>query len=198
MGVKYPTTALPNGKIKRSLLAHFLYTNESDASTATVDTFTGASISGTAFARLGQNVTDLSVDYSAQTETSQDIISDSATTDITGYQPTTAVSQQCTKGDPVFTFVNKLRRKRAVLSEAHTWMLNVDVYDGTASAGFVGELQQVAVQIDTYGGAGGETPTLDFTLNYIGDAVPVTVKINENGTVDICADDYATSATKIN
>lgn len=234
-------------KIKRSLIAHFINTSDSDDDVV--------------WSRAGINVTDMSIDYGAQTETSQDVVSDSATTDITAYQVTSAISQQCTKGDPVYDYVNKLRRLRSLLEEAHTQGLNVDLWDmriffliklangrgliyyndkdfsttaqtmsgdgekvylfywdvgsnylkrvltdGTVASTFFpvtystedipvytsakpfndtlmagnvlecaitgayrAEKQDVAVQIDTYGGAGGETPTLDYTLNFLGD-----------------------------
>ena len=78
-------------KIKRPLIAHFLDTSDKKGE-----------YSDAKWARIGKNVTEASTDYGAQTETEQDIISDSATTEITGYQPTMSVSQQCTKGDDVF------------------------------------------------------------------------------------------------
>lgn len=156
-------------KIKRPLIAHFLDTSKS----ATYESAT--------WARIGVNVTDMSIDYGAQTETEQDIVSSSATTDVTGYQPTSAVSQQCTKGDGIFEFITELRRSRAVLGDCHTWMLNVDLWDSTGSESsmtYAAEVQEVSIQVDTYGGAGGETPVQDFTINFIGDPVKGTVTIS--------------------
>lgn len=156
-------------KIKRPLIAHFLDTSKStDYTSAT-------------WARIGVNVTDMSIDYGAQTETEQDIVSSSATTDVTGYQPTSAVSQQCTKGDGIFEFITELRRSRATLGDCHTWMLNVDLWDATGSDSnktYAAEVQEVSIQVDTYGGAGGETPVQDFTINFIGDPVKGTVTIS--------------------
>ena len=156
-------------KIKRPLIAHFLDVGE-----------TFGEYSAATWARLGKNVTEASTDYGAQTETEQDIISESATTEITGYQPTMSVSQQCTKGDEVFEYVNQKRRGRATLGSSHSWLLNIDMWDSTGESPditYKAEVQEVSVQVDTYGGAGGETPTLEFTLNYVGDPIPGTVKI---------------------
>lgn len=163
-------------KIKRPQIAHFLDTAQSESYTDI----------GVAWVRIGLNVTDMSIDYGAQTETEQDIVSNSATTDVTGYQPTTAVSQQCTKGDAIFEFITKLRRERAILSEAHTYMLNVDLWDVTgdgSTATYAAEVQEVSIQVDSYGGAGGETPVQEFTINFIGDPVKGTVKITDNKPV---------------
>lgn len=156
-------------KIKRPLIAHFL------------DTAKSATYESATWARIGVNVTDMSIDYGAQTETEQDIVSNSATTDVTGYQPTSAVSQQCTKDDGIFDFITELRRSRAILGDCHTWMLNVDLWDSTgseASTTYAAEVQEVSIQVDTYGGAGGETPVQDFTINFIGDPVKGTVTIS--------------------
>ena len=58
-------------KIKRPLIAHFLDTTEK------MGEYSAAN-----WARIGKNVTEASTDYGAQTETEQDIISDSATTEL--------------------------------------------------------------------------------------------------------------------
>lgn len=157
-------------KIKRPLIAHFLDTAKS-ADYAT----------GVTWKRIGLNVTDMSVDYGAQTETEQDIVSNSAATDVTGYQPTSAVSQQCTKGDEIFEFITNLRRNRAILGDCQTWMLNVDLWDssGTPTLTYVAEVQKVSIQVDTYGGAGGETPVQEYTINFIGDPIQGTVALTD-------------------
>lgn len=163
-------------KIKRPLIAHFL----------DVDRYgfvTDQSVSSNNWKRIGLNVTDMSIDYGAQTETEQDIISNSATTDVTGYQPTSAVSQQCTKGDDIFEFITDLRRNRAILGDCHTSILNVDLWDSSTSTSspstttYVAEKQEVSIQVDTYGGAGGETPVQEFTINFVGDPVKGTVTL---------------------
>lgn len=147
-------------KIKRPLIAHFL------------DTSRASSYTDAEWARLGVNVTEASTEYNPQTESEQDIVSDSASTEITGYQPSMPVSQQCTKGDPVFEFVTELRRSRATLADSHTWLLNVDLWDtDDDGSSYASEVQEVSVQIDTYGGAGGETPVQEFTINFIGDPI---------------------------
>lgn len=151
-------------KIKRPLIAHFL------------DISQASSYGDAQWSRLGFNVTEASTEYNPQTETEQDITADSASTEITGYQPSMSVSQQCTKGDPVFEFVTELRRTRATMSEAHTWLLNVDLWDNSGST-YSAEVQEVSVQVDTYGGAGGEAPVQDYTLNFVGDPIPGTVSM---------------------
>lgn len=151
-------------KIKRPSIAHFL------------DVSAAEEYSDAVWERLGYNVSSAATEYNPQSETSQDIVSDTASTDLTGYQPTLPVEQQCTKGDPVFEFVNDLRRKRATFGDSYTWLLNVDTWDTVNKSGNA-EVQRVSVQIDNYGGDGGAAPTIGYTLNYVGDAIQGTVTI---------------------
>ena len=67
-------------KIKRPLIAHFLDTSQASA------------YADAEWARIGVNVTEASTQYHPQRETSQDMNSESAPTEITGYQPTIPVS----------------------------------------------------------------------------------------------------------
>lgn len=155
-------------KIKRPLIAHFL-----DVSQASE--YTNAE-----WARIGVNVTSAAIEYNPQTETEQDIVSDTASTDLTGYQPAMDVDQQCTKGDPVFELVNKLRRNRATLGDSNTWALNVDLWDSNDDGNtYAAEIQKVSVQVNNYGGDGGATPTLGYSLNYMGDPIKGTVTITD-------------------
>lgn len=88
-------------KVKRSLIAHFLDTSDKMGE-----------YSGAKWARVGKNVTSAAIDFGAQTETEQDIISSSATTELTGYQPNMSVSQQCTKGDRIHVHHQEAPRTR--------------------------------------------------------------------------------------
>ena len=72
------------------------------------------------YATVGDGVTELTVNYNPQTSTEQFIHQDSATTELTGYQPNAPVTAQVVKTDPAFQFVNGLRKKRAIGSDAHT------------------------------------------------------------------------------
>ena len=160
-------------KIKRSLFKTFIDTTPTGESST--------------YNLLGVNVSELSVDYAPQSESSVDIVSDSADTEITSYQPTAGLSAVATEDDPVFEFVNGLRRSRAVLDDACTSIVNVDLYDPvTGSDGsYVAEKQDVSIQIDSYGGAGGESLKIEYTINYRGDPVKGTFAVaSKTFTVD--------------
>ena len=119
------------------------------------------------WALIGPGVTEMSISFSAQTTTSQYIHEESANTTTTGYQPTAPVTAEMIKDDRVLQFVNNLRRKRATGSDAETYIVNVDVYEGTSTS-HPAEKQKVSVQLDSYGGAASDPLGLGFTLNFMG------------------------------
>ncbi len=126
------------------------------------------------YERLGHKVTELTIAYNPQSTTEQDITQDTAETEVTGYQPSFPVSQRAKKGDPVYDYVNALRKKRAVLDECKTTIISVDLYDGDADSGYAAEKQEVAIAIDDYGGASTDPLTISYTVNYCGDPVEGT------------------------
>ena len=121
------------------------------------------------YAVVGDGVTELTVNYNPQTSTEQYIHQDSATTELTGYQPNAPATAQVVKNDPAFQFINTLRKKRAIGSDAHTDVVLVDKYDIDTAASpdgpFPAERQPVSVQIDSYGGAASDPLSISYTLN---------------------------------
>ena len=74
----------------------------------------------------------------------------------------------------MYDFLNELRRKRATFDDCKTQILIVDLYDGDAEKGYKAEKQDVAVQIDSYGGAGSDPLSIGYTFYFIGDATAGT------------------------
>lgn len=118
------------------------------------------------YALLGYGITESSIAYNPQTEEETYIHESSASTEVTGYQPTMSVTAQVYKGDEAFEFLDNLRLRRAILIDAQTDIVNVYLYmDGTINA----ERQTVSCQFDDFGGAGGESLSFSYTLNFKGD-----------------------------
>ena len=157
-------------KIKRSKFAAFLNTGTAAAEE---------------WSLIGNGVTSLTVAYNPQTSDETYIHQDSGTTDVTSYKPTSAVPMTAHKGDPVFDFVDNLRRKRAVLGDARTEICLVYLYDGEDGAtSYPAEKNTCSIQIDDFGGEGGGSNVINFTVNFVGDAVegtfdPETAKFTE-------------------
>ena len=152
-------------KNKRSAFATFM-------NTATGSTET--------WKRFGKGVTSQTVSYNPTSNSEQYIDEDSATTTVDSYAPTMDGAMTTYKGEPIFEFVDKLRRGRAVGSAAETDILMVYMYaPGTGSNTYEAEKQHVCIQVDDFGGEAGGSLPLNFTVNFMGDATPGTVTITD-------------------
>lgn len=120
------------------------------------------------YALVGDGVTELSVSYNPQTTTEQYIHQDTANTDITGYQPNAPVTAQAVKEDPAFKYINEMRKKLPVMSEAYTDVVLVDVFEERKANGYPCIKQPVSIQIDSYGGAASDPLSIGYTINWRG------------------------------
>lgn len=141
-------------KIRRSKFALFL------------DTAPGAETP--VWELIGDGVTEMSVAYNPQTSEVVYVNQDSGTTDVESYKPTIAAPMTALAGDPVFEFVDGLRIGRKVLSDCETSCLMVYLYKEAVDGKYPAERSACSVQIDEFGGAGGESAKLSFTLNLQG------------------------------
>lgn len=139
------------------------------------------------WAREGKFASELTTQMNPQTTTTQDVTQDTADTDITGYQPSIGLSKSVSKTDPTFEFINDIRKKRKILSDAYSQLLNVDVFNENSDGSYPAELQDVSIQIDSFGGPASDPLTIGYTYNYRGDPVTGKATIN-NGTVTFTPD----------
>ncbi len=124
-----------------------------------------------AYALLGNGVTEMSVTYNGESTSETYIHEATASVEISSYKTTAAVTAKAFAGDAVFAFIDNIRRKRLTGAASRTEIVNVYTYCDAGQEGvYQAERQTVSVQIDRYGGKGGEDLTIDFTLNFIGDA----------------------------
>lgn len=145
------------GKIKRSLIATFLNTGTTSVPV---------------WSLIGEGVTEQTIAYNPQTSEETYIHEDSATTDVDSYKVSIPTPMTAIDGDAVFDFVDGIRRARKVLSAAVTECLIVYLYKaGTTSGSYVAEKNAAGIQIDDFGGPGGESAKINFTLNLQGDPV---------------------------
>lgn len=142
-------------KIKRSLLATFLNTGTADEPV---------------WSLIGDGVTEQTISYNPQTNDETYINQDSGTTDVESYKPTINNPMTAMKGDEVFEYVDDLRIKRAVLNDCVTDILIVYLYKDAATSAYPAEKNKCSVQVGDFGGAGGGSAKLNFTINLQGDA----------------------------
>ena len=147
-------------KIKRSQVQSFLQTATSPS---------------VVLSRIGDGVTTGTINYNPETSSEKYIHENGATTDVDKYAPTLPVEATCVAGDAVFEFIDGLRKSRAVLDAARTYLVNVWLYETPSNTDqYPAEKQEVSIQIDSFGGDGGVANKINYTINFIGD--PVTGK----------------------
>lgn len=146
-------------KIKRSEVKSFM--NTTPASTAT-------------YSLIGDGVTTGTINYNPEVLTETYVHQDSGSTSLERYAPNMPVEATCKVGDEVFDFIDGLRKNRAVGADAETDIVNVWLYETPTSGEYPAEKQSVSIQIDTFGGDGGTSAKIAYTINYVGDAIPGT------------------------
>ncbi len=146
-------------KIKRSQIAAFLNTGTGETP---------------AWSLIGEGVTEQTISYNPQTSEEVYIHQDSGTTSIESYRPTIPTPMTAIKGDAVFDFVDGIRKDRKVLADAETEVCIVYLYETATSGAYPAEKNACSIQIDDFGGAGGEKATINFTINLNGDPVKGT------------------------
>lgn len=120
---------------------------------------------------LGEGVVTGSINYNPQTEDETYIHQNSANIIVESYAPKFPVESTAIKGDPIFGYIDGLRKSRAVLTDAETTIVNVWIYEDGGPTAYPAEKQAVAIQIDEFGGEGGKSVKINYTLNYVGDPV---------------------------
>ena len=141
-------------KIKRSKFAIFLNTGTAGSP---------------AYNLIGNGVTDQTVNYNPQTTDETYIHQDSGTTDIETYKPTIPTPMTAYSDDPVFAYIDALRKNRAVLGDARSDVVFVYLYETPAGSVYPAEKTTCSIQIDDFGGPGGQSVAINFTINLIGD-----------------------------
>ena len=148
-------------KIKRSLFATFINTTPGETET---------------WVRMGKGITSQKISYNPNVTTEQYIDEDNATSSVDSYAPSLDGTQTCYKGEPVFEYIDGLRKNRAVGSELETQVLFVYLYDGTADS-YKAEKNACVIQLGEYGGDGGGNVQMTYTVGLNGDPEVGTAKI---------------------
>ena len=149
-------------KIKRSLFATFINTTPGDGEPT--------------WAKMGKGITSQKISYNPTVTTEQYIDEDNAYSSVDSYAPSLDGTQTCYKGEPVFEYIETLRQKRAVGTDLETEVLFVYLYDGTESA-YKAEKNACVIQLGDYGGDGGGSVQLTYTIGLNGNPEQGTATI---------------------
>lgn len=147
-------------KVKRSKFMTFINITPSEAEAT--------------YELLGEGITSGEIAYNPETEEEIYIHQDSGTTDVTGYKPNMPVEGTAMAGDPVYDFIDGLRMNRAILADAKTDIVNVWLYKTEVGGAWPAEKQNVSIAVNTFGGDGGGSAKINYTINYQGDPVKGT------------------------
>ena len=149
-------------KIKRSLFATFINTTPSGEAPT--------------WAKMGKGITAQAIAYNPNVTTEQYIDEDNAYSSVDSYAPSLDGTQTCYKGEPVFEYMDGLRQKRAVGSALETEVLFVYLYDGTENT-YKAEKNACVIQLGEFGGEGGGSVQLSYTIGLNGNPVQGTATI---------------------
>lgn len=118
---------------------------------------------------VGNKTTDLGYSYNPQTTTEQYVVDDVASTTLDGYQVAIEGEMKCYFGDAVYDYINGLRYNLSIGESAVTEILLIDKYDqSTTDQSFKAQVFNCVVSVGDYGGSGGETPTISYTISLNG------------------------------
>lgn len=144
------------GKVARHLLAVFLNTGTGEAPEWSI---------------CGDGVTEQTIDYGAETTDEQYVHQKTASSSVNGYKLSIPTPMTAYKGDPVFGFVDEVRKRRAILGEAETDVLLVYLYEEPEDGAYEAEKSRCAIKINSFGGPANEPAKLDFDILLSGDPV---------------------------
>lgn len=130
---------------------------------------------------VGVGITDYGQSFNPQIETEKWIINKNATSSLESYQIQGDVSQKCYFGDPVYDYVNNLRRTAGIGSAVETQILDIDLYDATGEApsiSYKATKCNCMIAVTSY--ATGESPVIEYSIYYNGDPIVGTVTIADS------------------
>lgn len=130
------------------------------------------------FKLMNIGITTQTLNYNAQTEKVNYIGEDNARESVNAYQMELPTTQIAVAGDPVFNYIDGIRRKRGIGSDCKGELLLVYKYAKVGTK-YPAELSDATVVINSFGGDGGGKVSLEYTVSVDGDPKYGYVEINE-------------------
>lgn len=150
--------------IKRSQIQAFLNVSKESATES--------------FKIIGNYMPTGAYDYNPQTTTETYIVNDNATLTLDSYQIAFDGEMKCAKGDAVFDYIDDLRYNVAVGDDAVSEVVLVDTWNTKTKGSYRAEKFNCTISINSYGGDGGQTPTISFNIGINGDPIKGTATIS--------------------
>lgn len=137
----------------------------------------------TEYKLIGKGVTTASLSYGAKVTTEQYIHENNSTSSIDGYEVTSQLEQTCYKDEPVFEFIDGIRRKRGTGTDCESKFLVVYVYTGT-DGNYEAEENNCVIEITDFKLEGGNPVSISYTIHLNGDPTLGTATIIEGEDKD--------------
>ena len=126
----------------------------------------------------GKKSTTATYTYNANTTEETYITDDNATVTVNSYNVSIDGNMKCYFGDAIYDFINGLRYNLATGDNAKTHALLIDKYDEVTTGNFKAQEFEATISIESYGGDGGEIPTITFNIGLNGTPSNGTATIN--------------------
>lgn len=134
-----------------------------------LDTKPNDSVSSPTWGLYGKKSTTATYTYNPSSTSETYITDDNATVTLDSYNVTIDGNMKCYFGDAIYDFINRLRYNLAIGSDAITKALLIDKYDKSSDNSFKAQTFDCTISIESYGGDGGVTPNITFTIGLNGD-----------------------------
>ena len=123
---------------------------------------------GETWGLYGTKSTSATYTYNPVTTNETYIVDDNATVTLDSYNISIDGNMKCYAGDAIYDYINELRYNVAVGSDAITKALLIDKYSPDGEGAFKAQVFDCTISIGSYGGEGGVTPTITFTIGLNG------------------------------
>jgi hypothetical protein len=124
------------------------------------------------YALLGEGARSSTINMNPEISEEHYIHEDSGNKEVESYAPDQEIDYVAIAGDDVFDFIDGLRKAESTLDDAHTQVVQVWMYETEGVVGYPAQQRDVAISIESFGGEGGQTVEIPFTIHYRGDPVP--------------------------
>lgn len=128
----------------------------------------------------GKKSTTATYTYNPSSTSETYITDDNATDTLDSYNVSIDGDMKCWYGDAIYDYINKLRYNLATGDDAVTKALLIDKYDKDSEGSFKAQIFEATIKIETYGGDGGVTPNITFTISLNGDPTNGSVTFTGN------------------
>ena len=138
------------------------------------------SVKVTDWNRMGKGIVSLPISYGAKTTSETYINEENATTTIDGYEIASDVEQTALKGDPVFDYVDIIRKELLTGSDCETQALIIPIYDLTKTeSGYKGTAQRfgATVTVTDFELNGGEIAKIKYKVSFNGNPENVDIEL---------------------